>query len=184
MHETADVADQQFVGNADALLTIIGNLLSNAIRYTPAGGRVSIRHGFTADNAWVEVQDTGIGMTPEVVTRIFESSTALLKRGRSNMRDCGRLTLVRRLCRPGVARWMCPALPARAARSVSPFRQYNRHHKRLDGSSRKRDENATEPRRTTQDHQRAANAGHSSMGSHPGVAYRGVARHGPDAGHE
>lgn len=98
VHETPDVGDQQFVGNADALLTIIGNLLSNAIRYTPAGGRVSIRHGFTADKAWVEVQDTGIGMTPEVVSRIFEKFFRATEARSLEHEGLGLgLTLVRRL---------------------------------------------------------------------------------------
>lgn len=56
----------------DAVLSILGNLLSNAIRYTPAGGQVGIRQ--SADPQWVciEVEDTGIGMPPEVQERIFE----------------------------------------------------------------------------------------------------------------
>lgn len=60
------------IGNSDALLSIFGNLLSNAVRYTPAGGRVTVRCGSTGDSAWVEVADTGIGMSPEVRGRVFE----------------------------------------------------------------------------------------------------------------
>jgi signal transduction histidine kinase len=59
-------------GNADALLTVFGNLLSNAIRYTPDGGTVDVRLGRSGTGVCVEVQDTGIGMTPEVQARIFE----------------------------------------------------------------------------------------------------------------
>src|SRR5262249_17866018 len=59
-------------GNADALLSICGNLLSNAIRYTPSGGTVRVRLDSNDRWARVEVQDTGIGMTTEVRARIFE----------------------------------------------------------------------------------------------------------------
>ncbi|MBI3971717.1 MAG: hypothetical protein HY332_10555 [Chloroflexi bacterium] len=59
-------------GDGGALLSVFGNLLSNAIRYTPSGGTVRVRHGVGGDVAWVEVQDTGIGMTPEQRHRIFE----------------------------------------------------------------------------------------------------------------
>src|SRR5215211_8433433 len=59
-------------GDTDALLSIAGNLLSNAVRYTPEGGRVDIAWGTGDGTAWVEVRDTGIGMTPEVQERIFE----------------------------------------------------------------------------------------------------------------
>ncbi|MEA2513421.1 MAG: two-component system, OmpR family, sensor kinase [Thermomicrobiales bacterium] len=60
------------MGEPDALLSIVGNLLSNAIRYTPSGGQAEIGWGSDCDTAWVEVRDTGIGMTPEVQERIFE----------------------------------------------------------------------------------------------------------------
>ncbi len=67
-----DGADGLVVGSADALLSVVGNLLSNAIRYTPGGGEVVLRHGVDGDRAWIEVSDTGIGMTPEVVDRMWE----------------------------------------------------------------------------------------------------------------
>ncbi|HEV7215937.1 MAG TPA: ATP-binding protein [Chloroflexota bacterium] len=59
-------------GNADALLTILGNLLSNAIRYTPNGGCVTIRSGLHDGQGCVSVTDSGIGMTEAVQARIFE----------------------------------------------------------------------------------------------------------------
>src|SRR4051794_36977473 len=62
----------QITGDSDALLSILGNLLSNAIRYTPRGGQVAVHYGVDGDEAWVAVEDTGIGMTLEVQERIFE----------------------------------------------------------------------------------------------------------------
>jgi len=59
-------------GNADALLSVVGNLLSNAVRYTPAGGRVIVRSGGDKEHVWVEVEDTGIGISEEAQARIFE----------------------------------------------------------------------------------------------------------------
>jgi signal transduction histidine kinase len=64
-------ADVRVLGNADALLSVVGNLLSNAVRYTPPGGRVSVRLGGDAATAWFEVEDTGIGIAPEARERIF-----------------------------------------------------------------------------------------------------------------
>lgn len=60
------------VGDADALLTVLGNLLSNAIRYTPPGGKVVVRRWCDGDWACIEVRDTGIGITPEERQRIFD----------------------------------------------------------------------------------------------------------------
>lgn len=60
------------LGDSDALTSIVGNLLSNATRYTPAEGRVTLAWGDADGEAWVEVRDTGIGMDTEVRERIFE----------------------------------------------------------------------------------------------------------------
>jgi signal transduction histidine kinase len=59
-------------GDADALLSVFGNILSNAIRYSPEGGHVIVRHGVTDGAVWVEVEDNGIGMSQEVQDRIFD----------------------------------------------------------------------------------------------------------------
>jgi signal transduction histidine kinase len=60
------------IANADALLSVLGNLISNGIRYTPAGGVVRVRHGADGDTCWFEVEDTGIGISPEAQQRVFE----------------------------------------------------------------------------------------------------------------
>jgi signal transduction histidine kinase len=60
------------LGDPDALASVVVNLLSNAVRYTPAGGRVTLSCGADGGAAWVEVADTGIGMPPEVQARIFD----------------------------------------------------------------------------------------------------------------
>jgi signal transduction histidine kinase len=74
--QIALVADEigtcEAVGDASALLTVFGNLLSNAIRYTPEGGRVEARCGVDGDWGWFSVTDTGIGMSTETRERIFE----------------------------------------------------------------------------------------------------------------
>jgi signal transduction histidine kinase len=67
-----EIGTCEAVGDASALLTVFGNLLSNAIRYTPEGGRVEVRCGVDGDWAWFSVTDSGIGMTPETQARIFE----------------------------------------------------------------------------------------------------------------
>lgn len=56
----------------DELLIVLNNLLSNAIRYTPEGGKVSLRPFAEANFVVFEMKDTGIGIAPEHQARIFE----------------------------------------------------------------------------------------------------------------
>jgi two-component system phosphate regulon sensor histidine kinase PhoR len=59
-------------GDADGLERLIVNLLDNAIKYNRPGGEVTVRLARTNDQAIVEVTDTGIGIPPESLSRIFE----------------------------------------------------------------------------------------------------------------
>lgn len=71
IHERSD--DRPIVsGNGDALLTVLGNLLSNAIRYTPEAGHVVVKEDTRGHNAIVEVVDDGIGIDPDSLPHIFD----------------------------------------------------------------------------------------------------------------
>lgn len=51
---------------------ILGNLLDNALRHTPAGGRVSVGWLTTSDEVVISIADTGEGIGSEHVDRVFE----------------------------------------------------------------------------------------------------------------
>jgi two-component system sensor histidine kinase TctE len=62
-------------GDEASLRDLIDNLIDNAIRYTPAGGRITVRTGYGAehnDAGWLEVEDNGPGIPPEQRARVFE----------------------------------------------------------------------------------------------------------------
>lgn len=59
-------------GDPAGLQQLLGNLVSNAIRYTPRGGRVTIRLRETDGRLRVEVADTGIGIPADDLHRIFD----------------------------------------------------------------------------------------------------------------
>jgi signal transduction histidine kinase len=59
------------VGDADRVRQILTNLLSNALKYTPSGGRITITARGDAGRVRVAVQDTGIGLAPEDQAQLF-----------------------------------------------------------------------------------------------------------------
>jgi two-component system phosphate regulon sensor histidine kinase PhoR len=69
-----DIADAAMVtGSRDELASAFGNLISNAIRYTPDGGTITLHWHIAADGAGeFAVEDTGIGIAPEHVPRLTE----------------------------------------------------------------------------------------------------------------
>lgn len=59
-------------GSADELRSAFGNLISNAVRYTPAGGEINIIWQVTDGGPQLSVQDTGIGIRAEHLNRLTE----------------------------------------------------------------------------------------------------------------
>ncbi|MCK6413991.1 MAG: phosphate regulon sensor histidine kinase PhoR [Giesbergeria sp.] len=64
---------QDIAGSPAELQSALSNLISNAVRYTPGGGRIVVRWERTADGGAVfSVQDTGPGIAPEHIPRLTE----------------------------------------------------------------------------------------------------------------
>lgn len=59
-------------GDADRLTQVVGHLLGNALKFTPAGGTVNVRLCDAGKEYHLEVQDTGMGIPPEEVEHLFE----------------------------------------------------------------------------------------------------------------
>ena len=55
----------------DRLGQAVGNLISNAIKYTPEGGTVSVSAGYNDETAWIRVSDTGRGISVQEQEAIF-----------------------------------------------------------------------------------------------------------------
>lgn len=61
------------VGDEDRLLQVVVNLVANAVRFTPRGGRVTVRLVDAGDELELQVEDTGIGIPAAALPHIFES---------------------------------------------------------------------------------------------------------------
>ncbi|QGZ42261.1 two-component system phosphate regulon sensor histidine kinase PhoR [Pseudoduganella flava] len=72
-HEiTLEVQGSDVMGSFDELYSAFGNLAANAVRYTPAGGAVHLSWDDTAAGVRFTVRDTGIGISPEHISRLTE----------------------------------------------------------------------------------------------------------------
>ena len=60
------------LADGDRVVQVLSNLLTNALRHTPDGGRVVVKAEASGDEVAFEVTDTGTGIAPEHLERLFE----------------------------------------------------------------------------------------------------------------
>jgi PAS domain S-box-containing protein len=82
---------EEIIVNADEKMisSVLRNLISNAIKFTPKDGNVSIQAVRRTGFVDVSVSDTGIGMTPETIGRLFKIETSFTTRGTGNEKGSG-----------------------------------------------------------------------------------------------
>jgi CheY-like chemotaxis protein/anti-sigma regulatory factor (Ser/Thr protein kinase) len=71
IHEDA----RAVTADADRLQQVLWNLLSNAIRFTPSGGRISVTAERVDWRTCIRVRDSGVGIAPEHLSRVFDRFT-------------------------------------------------------------------------------------------------------------
>lgn len=69
---TKNLVEYPFVYSSEALSMILTNLLSNAIKYTPSGGSITVHMDCVKDKMMVNLADTGQGIAPEHLPKIFD----------------------------------------------------------------------------------------------------------------
>jgi len=67
-----ELEEVRYFGNEEILSHIWNNLVSNAVKFTPDGGTVTVRLSVEDSSVQVAISDTGIGMSEEVLLHIFE----------------------------------------------------------------------------------------------------------------
>jgi signal transduction histidine kinase len=60
------------LGDGAKVRHAVDQLISNAIKFTEAGGRITVTLKASADHAWLEVRDTGVGMTKDQIGQLFQ----------------------------------------------------------------------------------------------------------------
>lgn len=75
----------QLMGDAVRLAQAVNNLLANALKHVPKGGRVAVIVHDQSGQAVVEVKDDGIGIAAEHLERIFEQHYQVVTDGRGNL---------------------------------------------------------------------------------------------------
>lgn len=61
------------LGDEDRLVQVVVNLLANAVRFTPVGGRVTVRLVDAGPECEIQVEDTGVGIPASELPHVFES---------------------------------------------------------------------------------------------------------------
>ena len=82
--------------DVDRMVQVVTNLVSNAIKFSPVGGRVSVSGRVTGGDVELSVSDQGRGIAPEDVTRLFRRFQQL---DGSNVREVGGTGLGLAICR-------------------------------------------------------------------------------------
>ena len=78
--ECTGTADLSYLGDPHRVDQILVNLLTNAIKFTPDGGRITIASETTDDAVSIHVHDTGIGIPAQKLESIFEPFVQLATR--------------------------------------------------------------------------------------------------------
>ncbi|WP_089130988.1 sensor histidine kinase [Tolypothrix sp. NIES-4075] len=66
------IGNLQLIGDSVQLTRLFTNLVENALYYTPSGGVVEIKTSRVGSQLYVNVQDTGVGIAPEYIDKVFE----------------------------------------------------------------------------------------------------------------
>jgi signal transduction histidine kinase len=89
--ELNNYINQNLIITADEnmISTVLRNLVSNAIKFAPNGGVVKVEASVEDDNVKISVSDTGIGIKPETIRKLFKIETSFTTRGTENEKGTG-----------------------------------------------------------------------------------------------
>jgi len=81
--------DLNVFADANMIKTVIRNLISNAVKFTPSGGGIDVFAEVTQQQICLSVRDSGIGMNPKELERLFRVDAKISKPGTNNEKGTG-----------------------------------------------------------------------------------------------
>lgn len=81
--------DISMIVDMNMISTVIRNLVTNAIKFTKIGGKISIDSEIVADEIKISISDNGVGMNAEKCKKLFRIDTQVSTRGTSDERGTG-----------------------------------------------------------------------------------------------
>ena len=82
-------ADTSVFADGKMLISIIQNIVSNAIKHTKKGGKITISAKRKDDKIIVQVKDTGVGMSKEIIEKLFTPQMKTLSEARKKNKGAG-----------------------------------------------------------------------------------------------
>ena len=89
IHLRNHIEKQKVFGDRDIFSVVVRNLTTNALKFTPAGGEITLNSELTGNMLVVSVKDTGIGISQEVQDHLFKLSETHSQRGTNNETGTG-----------------------------------------------------------------------------------------------
>lgn len=85
----ADAKPVTVLAHKNSITTVIRNLISNAIKFTPVGGTITLSAIRNNEEALVSIADTGVGMSQEVVNKLFRIDAKHSTKGTADEKGTG-----------------------------------------------------------------------------------------------
>ena len=79
----------ELVVDGDRIRQVLWNMIHNALKFTPEGGRVTVACGVENDRLRVDISDTGLGLSPEIKEKVFEKFFQLSPGGSKSAQGLG-----------------------------------------------------------------------------------------------